>query len=128
MQRRARIVENYPFGDEAAVFKVARKMFALVTLGPAPGSVRQPGQRARAELPTLGRPKTTMPRISTARITRFRRSLSMGRLSRSVTRAECPAGADDRCVGDGGTRGPQRQGLGGTPGRGAQLLALEQAE
>jgi predicted DNA-binding protein (MmcQ/YjbR family) len=32
-------VEDYPFGDEAAVFKVAGKMFALVTLGPAPGSV-----------------------------------------------------------------------------------------
>ena len=32
-------VEDYPFGDEVAVFKVAGKMFALVTLGPAPGSV-----------------------------------------------------------------------------------------
>ena len=32
-------VEDYPFGDEAAVSKVAGKMFALVTLGPAPGSV-----------------------------------------------------------------------------------------
>jgi predicted DNA-binding protein (MmcQ/YjbR family) len=31
--------EDYPFGDQAAVFKVAGKMFALVTLGPAPGSV-----------------------------------------------------------------------------------------
>ena len=31
--------EDYPFGDEVAVFKVAGKMFALVTLGPAPGSV-----------------------------------------------------------------------------------------
>ena len=28
-------VEDYPFGDEVAVFKVAGKMFALVTLGPA---------------------------------------------------------------------------------------------
>jgi predicted DNA-binding protein (MmcQ/YjbR family) len=32
-------VEDYPFGDEVAVFKVAGKMFALATLGPAPGSV-----------------------------------------------------------------------------------------
>ena len=32
-------VEDYPFGDEVAVFKVAGKMFALVTLGPAPGDV-----------------------------------------------------------------------------------------
>ncbi len=31
--------EDYPFGDEVAVFRVAGKMFALVTLGPAPGSV-----------------------------------------------------------------------------------------
>ena len=28
-------VEDYPFGDEVAVFKVVGKMFALVTLGPA---------------------------------------------------------------------------------------------
>ena len=32
-------VEDYPFGDEVAVFKVAGKMFALMTMGPAPGSV-----------------------------------------------------------------------------------------
>lgn len=32
-------VEDYPFGDEVAVFKVAGKMFAMVALGPAPGSV-----------------------------------------------------------------------------------------
>jgi predicted DNA-binding protein (MmcQ/YjbR family) len=32
-------VEDYPFGDEVAVFKVAGRMFALVPLGPAPGSV-----------------------------------------------------------------------------------------
>jgi predicted DNA-binding protein (MmcQ/YjbR family) len=32
-------VEDYPFGDGAAVFKVAGKMFALVSLGPEPGSV-----------------------------------------------------------------------------------------
>jgi predicted DNA-binding protein (MmcQ/YjbR family) len=31
-------VEDYPFGDGVAVFKVIGKMFALV-LGPAPGSV-----------------------------------------------------------------------------------------
>jgi len=31
--------EDYPFGDEVAVFKVAGRMFALVSLGPAPGSV-----------------------------------------------------------------------------------------
>ena len=31
--------EDYPFGDEVAVFKVAGKMFALVPLGPPPGSV-----------------------------------------------------------------------------------------
>ena len=31
--------EDYPFGDEVAVFKVAGKMFALVSLGPAPGSI-----------------------------------------------------------------------------------------
>ena len=32
-------LEDYPFGDEVAVFKVAGRMFALVSLGPAPGSV-----------------------------------------------------------------------------------------
>jgi len=32
-------VEDYPFGDDAAVFKVAGKMFALVSLGPPSGSV-----------------------------------------------------------------------------------------
>jgi predicted DNA-binding protein (MmcQ/YjbR family) len=32
-------VEDYPFGDEVAVFKVAGRMFALVPLGAAPGSV-----------------------------------------------------------------------------------------
>jgi predicted DNA-binding protein (MmcQ/YjbR family) len=31
--------EEYPFGDGAAVFKVAGRMFALVSLGPPPGSV-----------------------------------------------------------------------------------------
>ena len=31
--------EDYPFGDGVAVFKVAGRMFALVPLGPAPGSV-----------------------------------------------------------------------------------------
>jgi predicted DNA-binding protein (MmcQ/YjbR family) len=31
--------EDYPFGDEVAVFKVAGRMFALVPLGPPPGSV-----------------------------------------------------------------------------------------
>ena len=31
--------EDYPFGDEVAVFKVVGKMFALVTLGPSPCSV-----------------------------------------------------------------------------------------
>jgi predicted DNA-binding protein (MmcQ/YjbR family) len=31
--------EDYPFGDDAAVFKVAGKMFALVSLGTPPGSV-----------------------------------------------------------------------------------------
>lgn len=32
-------VEDYPFGDEVAVFKVASRMFALVPLGEQPGSV-----------------------------------------------------------------------------------------
>ncbi len=32
-------VEDYPFGAEVAVFKVAGKVFALVPLGPPPGSV-----------------------------------------------------------------------------------------
>lgn len=31
--------EDYPFGDGVAVFKVAGRMFALVSLGPPPGSV-----------------------------------------------------------------------------------------
>jgi predicted DNA-binding protein (MmcQ/YjbR family) len=31
--------EDYPFGDEVAVFRVVGKMFALVTLGPGPCSV-----------------------------------------------------------------------------------------
>ncbi|WP_240809559.1 MmcQ/YjbR family DNA-binding protein [Actinomadura sp. WMMA1423] len=32
-------VEEYPFGDEVAVFKVAGRMFALVPLGASPPSV-----------------------------------------------------------------------------------------
>jgi predicted DNA-binding protein (MmcQ/YjbR family) len=32
-------VEDYPFGDQVAVFKVAGRMFALVMLGPPPGIV-----------------------------------------------------------------------------------------
>jgi predicted DNA-binding protein (MmcQ/YjbR family) len=32
-------VEDYPFGPEVAVFKVAGKMFALVSLGAPPGSI-----------------------------------------------------------------------------------------
>ena len=32
-------VEDYPFGDEVAVFKVGGKMFALVTLAGEPGDV-----------------------------------------------------------------------------------------
>ena len=32
-------VEDYPFGDEVAVYKVAGKMFALVSLLGEPGSV-----------------------------------------------------------------------------------------
>ncbi|MGI5205469.1 MmcQ/YjbR family DNA-binding protein [Spirillospora sp. CA-108201] len=32
-------VEDYPFGDEVAVFKVAGRMFALVPLGASPPSV-----------------------------------------------------------------------------------------
>lgn len=32
-------VEDYPFGDEVAVFKVGGKMFALVSLGGERGSV-----------------------------------------------------------------------------------------
>jgi predicted DNA-binding protein (MmcQ/YjbR family) len=32
-------VEDYPFGDGVAVFKVVGKMFALATLGPALGSI-----------------------------------------------------------------------------------------
>ncbi len=31
--------EDYPFGDEVAVFKVGGRMFALVPLGAPPGSV-----------------------------------------------------------------------------------------
>jgi len=47
-------VEDYPFGDEVAVFKVVGRMFALVPLGQVPGSVslkcdpdRAAGLRAR---------------------------------------------------------------------------------
>jgi predicted DNA-binding protein (MmcQ/YjbR family) len=32
-------VEDYPFGDGAAVFKAGGRMFAIVALGPGPGSV-----------------------------------------------------------------------------------------
>jgi len=32
-------VEDYPFGDDVAVFKIGNKMFALVALAGAPGSV-----------------------------------------------------------------------------------------
>lgn len=31
--------EEYPFGDETAVFKVGGRIFALISLGAAPGSV-----------------------------------------------------------------------------------------
>jgi predicted DNA-binding protein (MmcQ/YjbR family) len=31
--------EDYPFGDQVAVFKVAGKVFALVPLGDTPGSI-----------------------------------------------------------------------------------------
>jgi predicted DNA-binding protein (MmcQ/YjbR family) len=31
--------EDYPFGDDVAVFKVGGRMFALVTLGGSPGLV-----------------------------------------------------------------------------------------
>jgi predicted DNA-binding protein (MmcQ/YjbR family) len=57
-------VEDYPFGDEVAVFKVADRMFALVTLGPPPGSVSlkcdpdlATGLRARYTAITPGRNK-----------------------------------------------------------------------
>jgi len=43
-------VEDYPFGDEAAVFKVAGRMFALVSLGPAPGTVSLKCDPAFAEV------------------------------------------------------------------------------
>ena len=33
------VVEDYPFGDDVAVFKVGGKMYALVALSGAPGSV-----------------------------------------------------------------------------------------
>ena len=36
---RAGAIEDYPFGDEAAVFKVGGKMYALVLLAGEPGSV-----------------------------------------------------------------------------------------
>jgi predicted DNA-binding protein (MmcQ/YjbR family) len=32
-------VEDYPFGEDTAVFKVGGKMFALVSLGSPPGSI-----------------------------------------------------------------------------------------
>jgi len=32
-------MEDYPFGDEVTVYKVSGKMFALVSLGPPPGSI-----------------------------------------------------------------------------------------
>lgn len=32
-------LEDYPFGDEVAVFKVAGRIFALVSLGPSPGNI-----------------------------------------------------------------------------------------
>ena len=35
--------EDYPFSDDVAVFRVADKMFALVTLSPPPGSVSPRG-------------------------------------------------------------------------------------
>ncbi len=54
-------VEDYPFGDEVAVFKVAGKMFALVSLDSRPGSVSlkcdpelAAGLRARYSVITAG--------------------------------------------------------------------------
>ncbi len=54
-------MEDYPFGDEAAVLKVGGKIFALVTPGPAPRSVSlrcdpdlAPGLRRRYPAITAG--------------------------------------------------------------------------
>jgi hypothetical protein len=68
-------------------------------------SVGLPAPRSRADGPERpvmrdGRPQVDPDPNDTER--RFRCSLPMGRLSRSVTRAECSAGADDRYAGDGG--------------------------
>ena len=41
-------VEEYPFGDEVAVFKVGGKMFALVSLDGDPGFVNLKCDPARA--------------------------------------------------------------------------------
>src|SRR5947208_14862245 len=40
--------EEYPFGDGVAVFKVAGRMFALVSMGPSPGTVSLKCDPARA--------------------------------------------------------------------------------
>lgn len=40
--------EHYPFGDEVAVMKVGRRMFALVSLGDDPGVVNLKCDPARA--------------------------------------------------------------------------------
>jgi hypothetical protein len=53
MQRQTRSAENYAFGGEVAVFKVAGKMLALVSLG-APGQRQlqvQSGTGGRAARP-----------------------------------------------------------------------------
>ena len=66
---------------------------------------RAPAQNtriSRTEHPNMQPPVPSTSKSENAPDRRFRRSLPMGRLSRSVTRAECSAGADDRYAGDGG--------------------------
>jgi predicted DNA-binding protein (MmcQ/YjbR family) len=50
-------VEDYPFGDDVAVFKVGGKMFALVTHAGVPGSVNpqvRPGVASPASSQVCG--------------------------------------------------------------------------
>jgi predicted DNA-binding protein (MmcQ/YjbR family) len=56
--RRPGAVEDYPFGDEVAVFKVAGKVFALCDLSGQPGSVSLKsdptlGEALRARYPAV---------------------------------------------------------------------------
>jgi hypothetical protein len=64
-------VEDYPFGDEAPVFKIAGKLFILVALGPRVRlkciRISRPGRTGQAEHLTHNRCRGETPPAKPAR-------------------------------------------------------------